>query len=496
MRVARDDSSRGPSVTSSTSASSATVTDAAIPDLSTRIRTPAERLLGRLVDVRADEMRAMLLACVYFFFLLSSYFILRPIRDALGVAAGVSQLPWLFVGTLSATLICQPLFAMLVARFPARRFIPITYQFFALNLLLFWLALHHGAGAQIGRDVWVGRAFFVWTSVFNLFVVSVFWCFMADVFRSEQAKRLFGFIGVGGTLGSLAGSAVTASLAERIGTVNLLLISLVLLELATVVVLVFPRGTVARAAGVRSAADARKALRGEEPAPANGAAGAESAEHDRPIGGSAWSGIANVLRSRYLLGIAAFLVLYTIGSTFLYFQQADIIGAEFVGREARTQILAKMEFAASLLTVFTQLFFTGRIIRTIGLAATLALMPAISILGFSAIGLSAFGLVPTLGAFVVFNVLRRGSNFALTNPAMEVLFTVVPREDKYKAKSFIETFVYRSGDQIAAWTYAGLAAIGMSRTALAWPAAALSALFLVVGIWLGRRQTRLAREHA
>jgi AAA family ATP:ADP antiporter len=464
------------------------VTDAAaISDSSARERTLAERVLARLVDVRADEVRAMLLACAYFFFLLSSYFILRPIRDAMGVAAGVSKLPWLFVGTLTATLVCQPFFAMLVARFPARRFIPITYQFFALNLVVFWLMLRGSAdaGAAIGRDVWVGRAFFVWTSVFNLFVVSVFWCFMADVFRSEQAKRLFGFIGVGGTLGSLTGAAVTASLAERIGAVNLLLVSLVLLEIATLVVLVFPRDAVAARDETRP-----RGIAGRAAAPRG------ESERDRPIGGSAWSGIVNVARSPYLIGIAAFLVLYTVGSTFLYFQQADIIGAAFVGREARTEILAKMEFASQLITVLTQLFLTGRIIRAIGLPATLALMPAISVLGFAAIGLSAYGLFPTLGAFIAFNVLRRGSNFALTNPSMEVLYTVVPREDKYKAKSFIETFVYRAGDQLAAWTYAGLAALGLSRTSTAWPAAVFSLVFLAVGIWLGRRQQRLAREHA
>ncbi len=178
------------------------VTDAAsaISDAPPLARSPGEKLLARLVDVRAGEVRTMFLSCTYFFFLLASYFILRPIRDAMGVAAGVSKLPYLFIGTLAATLVCQPLFAALVARFPARKFIPVTYQFFALNLLLFWLLMRGSAdsGSALGRDVWIGRVFFVWTSVFNLFVVSVFWSFMADRFRSDQAKRLFGFIGVGG----------------------------------------------------------------------------------------------------------------------------------------------------------------------------------------------------------------------------------------------------------------------------------------------------------
>jgi len=434
--------------------------------------TSARRVLARVVDVRDDEVRPMIFAGLYFFFLLASYFILRPIRDTMGVAAGVSRLPFFFVGTLSAMLLCQPLFASLVSRLPARRFIPITYQFFAMNLLVFWLALR-GSG-DIGtstavRAVWIGRILYVWTSVFNLFVVSVFWSFMADTFTSDQAKRLFGFIGVGGTLGAIVGAEMTATLAERIGTVNLLLVSLGLLEIAILFVVTFPR-----------------------PDPTAPAARARLAEERTGIGGGLWTGITHFVKSPYLLGIGGFLILYTIGTTILYFQQADIIGAHFPTAAARTRVLAQMESASQTITVLTQLFFTGRIIKTIGLPAALALMPGLTIVGFSALGLSGFGLFPTFGVFVVFNVLRRGTNFALTNPSMEALYTVVPREDKYKAKSFIETFVYRAGDQIAAWSYAGLAALGMSRTAIAWPGALLATLFLAIGVWLGRRHRTLA----
>ncbi|MEP6692829.1 MAG: MFS transporter, partial [Gemmatimonadaceae bacterium] len=376
---------------------------------------PTSDALGWLVDAKPNEVRAALLACAYFFFLMSSYFILRPIRDAMAVAAGVSKLPWLFAGTLTAMLVCNPLFAALVTKFPVKRFIGITYQFFALNLIAFYLLMRFAPQ----HEVWVGRAFFVWTSVFNLFVVSVFWCFMADTFRSEQAKRLFGFIGVGGTLGSIAGSGVTAVLAQRLGTVNLLLVSATLLEIAVAIVLFFPaveRGTTA------------------EPV-------------ENVIGGGLWSGITHVAHSPYLLGISAFLVLYTLGSTVLYFAQTEIIGRYYASKGARTEVLAQMELASQTLTVVTQLFLTGRVIRWIGLAATLAIMPALSIAGFTALAAGALGVVPLLACFVAFSVLRRGSNFALTNPSMEVLFTVVGREDKYKAKSFIETFVYRAGDQ-------------------------------------------------
>ena len=436
--------------------------------------------LARLVDARDDEVGPALLAGLYFFFLLASYFVLRPIRDTMGVAAGGARLPVLFVGTLVATLVCQPFFAAVVARFPARRFIPMTYQFFALNLLGFWILIRNigGAGASVGDDVWIGRIFFVWTSVFNLFVVSVFWCFMADTFNSEQAKRLFGFIGVGGTLGGLVGAAATATLVGRIGTANLLLVSFVLLEIATIIVLRFPR-THMKAVGS-----------GPEPSSAP--------PHDDKtgLGGGLWTGITHFFQSPYLLGIGGFLILYTMGSTILYFQQADIIGARFADPTARTRVLAQMEFASQSITVLTQIFLTGRIIKTIGLAATLAVMPALSVVGFILVGLGGLGLVPAFAVFVGFSVIRRGTNFALTNPSMEVLFTVLPREDKYKAKSFIETFVYRTGDQIAAWSYAGLVALGLSHTAIAWPAAVLAIAFLAIGVWLGRRHAELAAKPA
>ncbi len=426
---------------------------------------PSVRLLRTVVDVKPSELKSMLLAGLYFFFLLSSYFILRPIRDEMAVAAGVSKLPWLFAGTLAAMLLCNPLFSALVARFRVKQFIGITYQFFVLNLVFFYVLSRTLSSTG---QLWVGRVFFVWTSVYNLFVVSVFWCFMADNFRSEQGKRLFGFIGMGGTAGSICGSALTAVLAVRIGTPQLLLVSAALLEVTLLIVLGFPRPT-----AIQPPAS------GSEPPSAT-------------IGGSAWAGISRVTKSPYLLGICAFLLLYTLGSTFLYFEQTDVVGRFFSSRNARTEMLAKLEFGAQLLTVLIQFFLTGRLIRWIGLAATLAVMPAISAIGFSAIGLSALQATALLPSFVAFSILRRGTNFGLTNPGKEVLFTVVKREDKFKAKSFIDTFVYRAGDQIAAWTYAALSALGLGLSGIAWVAVPLSAIFVVLSVWLGRKQEELA----
>jgi ATP:ADP antiporter, AAA family len=428
---------------------------------------PLHGLLARVVDVRPDETRAMLMAFAYFFFVLSGYFILRPIRDEVAAASGVSQLPWLFAGTLTAMLVCNPFFSALVVRFPVRKFIPYTYHFFVSNLLVFYLVMRIFAPAEgsVG-DVWTGRVFFVWTSVFNLFVVSVFWCFMADVFRSGQGKRLFGFIGVGGTLGAIVGSGLTALMASRLGTRNLLLVSAALLELAVLMVVLFP--VAARGDGT--------------------AVGTEQLDQ-RPIGGSVWAGFRRVVTSPYLAGIAVFLILYTVGNTFLYAEQTDIVGRFFVGRNAQTEVLAKIDFFAQALTVVIEMFLTGRVIRWIGLTATLAVLPVLTMVGFGALG-----AVPVFATLAAFIVLRRASNFSLTNPAMEVLYTVVPREDKYKAKAFIETFVYRGGDQVAVWTYAGLSALGLGLAGIAFSAVPLAAVWLMLGIWLGRRQATMAGE--
>lgn len=186
-------------------------------------------LLQRIVDVHDEEVAALVWSCVYFFCVLSAYYIIRPVRDEMGIAGGVDNLPWLFTGTLVGMLIFNPPYAALVARLPRLRFVSLAYRFFMANILVFFLLLQVATESQ---NIWIGRIFFIWTSVFNLFVLSIFWAFMADLFTSTQGKRLFGFIGVGGTLGGIVGSGLTAALAERLGPVNLLLVSIALLEIA------------------------------------------------------------------------------------------------------------------------------------------------------------------------------------------------------------------------------------------------------------------------
>ena len=419
----------------------------------------AYRLLRRAIDLRPDEVRALAWSWLYIFSVLSAYYIIRPIRDDMGVASGVETLPWLFTGTLFGMMLVNPPFAALVARLPRVRFISLAYRFFMANLLLFFLLLKVATPAQ---NIWVGRIFFIWTSVFNLFVVSVFWALMVDVFDTEQGKRLFGVISAGATLGSILGSSLTATLARHVGSTYLLLGSAFLLEIAVL--------SVRRLSHLSQALRLRPAARSEE----------------APIGGNVLSGFTHAFRSRYLLNISVYMLLYSITSTFLYFEQAAIVNRSFVDRAARTAFFAQVDLLVNVLTLGVQLFLTDRLLRAVGVALTLTLLPTLSALGFVTLGLA-----PTVAIIVMFQVLRRTSNFAVARPTREVLFTVIPREDKYKAKSFIDTVIYRSGDQVGAWSYALLSGLGLGLTGIAFAAVPLSVVWLLNSFWLGHEQERM-----
>jgi ATP:ADP antiporter, AAA family len=416
-------------------------------------------ILRRAVDVKPQEVRALALGFVYYFLILSSYYVIRPIRDDFGAAGGIENLPWMFTGTLVTMLLANTLFSALVARLSRRRFIPIAYRFFIINLLVFLALL---ATFSKGSQIWVGRVFFVWTSVFNLFVVSVFWAFMVDVFSSDQGKRLFAFISIGGTLGAIAGASITAGLVQRIGTLKLLLISAVLLELSAQCVRLFPTEKLE-----------------ESPRPA-----AES-----PIGGGVWAGLVHNLSSSYLLGISAYMLLYSLTSTLLYFQQVGIAASAFTERGARTAFFARIDLYVNVLTIVLQAFVTGRLLKWLGVAVTLAILPGLTILGFLTMGIK-----PMLAVLVIFLTLRRAGNFAIARPARETLFTVISREDKYKAKNFNDTVVYRIGDQIGAWASPALGRLGLSLTGVSFVAAPLAGLWLVVSVWLGRKQIAVSED--
>ncbi len=429
----------------------------------------AARLLTRLL-VRPHEIALLAWACLYVLSVMSAYYVIRPIRDTMGIEGGVENLQWLFTGTLLVMIAINPAYSALVRVLPRERFISFAYLFFIVNLAIFAWLLHVASGSEL---VWVGRAFFIWVSVFNLFVVSVFWALMVDVFDTEQAKRLFGFLAAGATIGAILGSSITASLVAGVGHTWLLLASALLLAMAILCVRRLSRLT---ASLHRS--------------PAGGAAPAHDAvEAEAPIGGSILAGITHTLRSPYLLGISLYILLYAITSTFLYFQQAAIVRDYFPDRASRTTFFAAVDLAVNLLTLLVQLFVTSRFLRAFGVGVTAAVLPFCTLLGFGVLAAA-----PTLAVLVVVQVLRRVGNFGLARPTREVLFTVVPREDKYKAKSMIDTVVYRAGDQAGSWAYALLGMVGLGTAGVALVALPVSALWLGNALWLGRRQKAMASQ--
>jgi ATP:ADP antiporter, AAA family len=428
--------------------------------MDSRGREPGRSWLERLVDVRPHELAAVAWSWLFFFSVLSAYYVIRPIRDEMGVAGGVENLPWLFAGSLTGMLLLNPPFAFLVARMPRSRFVSFGYSFFALNLVAFFVALNWGDAAA---DIWTGRVLYVWTSIFNMFVVSIFWSVMADVFSAPQGKRLFGFIGAGGTLGGITGAGLTSGLVGLLGTANLLLVSAVLLEVAAL-------------SARRLFAQPRLDPDDRRPDPSA-----------LTIGGSVWEGMRRSLTDPYLVNVTLNMLFFTLLTTFLYFQQATIVDATIVDRIERTRFFANIDLAVNLLTLATQTFATGRLVKRWGVTAALAFLPVMAVVGFGVLGLA-----PSIAVLMTFQILRRAGNFAVARPAREVLFTVVPPTDRYKAKTFIDTVVYRVGDQIGAWAYAGLAALGAGIAGISAVAIGVAIVSAVNAVWLGRKMVRLA----
>jgi ATP:ADP antiporter, AAA family len=418
-----------------------------------------ERGLSWIVPATRQERAAALWSFGYFFALLAGYYVLRPLRDQMGIAGGVRNLPWLFTATFVALIIAQPLYGALVANLPRARFIPLVYHFFVANLALFWLLLVF--------DVWpviVARVFFVWVSVFSLFAVAVFWSFMADLFTAEQGKRLFGFIGAGGTAGGLLGPLITIQLSRPLGTVNLLIAAAVLLEIA-----VFCVYRLERAATVRSGADGEL--------------------HAAPqrIGGSAFAAFLEFVRSPYLLGVGLWVSLLSFCATIVYFEQANIISAVIHDRDMQTRVFAGIDLAVNLLSLATQVFITGLVLKRFGTGIAAGALPAVYLLGFAALF-----LMPTLAVVVTLQIVQRWMNFAIANPARQVFFTVIGREEKYKAKNLIDVVVYRGSDALYGWVFDGLQALGLKLGAIALVALPGAAGWLVLSLALGRVQEHRA----
>jgi AAA family ATP:ADP antiporter len=422
----------------------------------TAMAAALRRALGWAVPATPQERAAALWSFAYFFTLLAGYYVLRPLRDQMGIAGGVKNLPWLFTATFVTLLVAQPLYGALVAKLPRARFIPIVYHFFVANLVLFWLLLTLDVAPVV-----VARVFFVWVSVFNLFAVAVFWSFMADLFTAEQGKRLFGFIGAGGTAGALLGPVITIALSAPLGRVNLLIAAVVLLELAVFCVYRLERAATAQA-GPR-------------------------AEPGR-VGGNAFAALTELFRSPYLLGIGAWVSLLSFCATIVYLEQANIVSAAVHDRDTQTRLFAGIDLAVNLLSLATQVFATGQVLRRLGTGIAAGALPAVYVAGFAALALT-----PTLAAVLTLQVAQRWMNFAIANPARQVFFTVLGREEKYKAKNLIDVVVYRGSDALYGWVFDSLHGLGLKLGGIALVAAPVAAGWLVLSAVLGRAQERRAK---
>jgi AAA family ATP:ADP antiporter len=410
--------------------------------------------LTRLLRAEPHELPALAWAFAYFFLLLAAYYVLRPVRDAMAVQVGSAVLQQLFGYTFLAMLALVPVYGWLCARLPRARFLPAVYLFFVFDLFFFWFSLEKGFLEEN-----IPHIFFVWLSVFNLFAVSVFWSLMADIFDRAQAARLFGAIAAGGSLGAIAGPALTAALAKELGAANMLLVSAFILGLALACIFRL------------NAWSKRFPRKGEPPA-------------EEPLGGSILAGLRAALSSPYLLAICGWLFCYTVLSTALYFLQVEIVPKAIPDRAEQLQFFATVDLVVNSLALAIQLTVTARLGAAIGVAWMLALMPLFSLAGFAVLGLA-----PTLAVLLVVGVTRRAGEFAISKPVREALYTVVPREERYKAKGFIDTVVYRGGDAASGWMFTSLRKAGFDLPALAWSALPVAAAWLALSFWLGKQAT-------
>lgn len=429
------------------------------------------QIISKLVDLKPREGPLLAWAFVYFFCLLGSYYIIRPLRDALGISAGIENLQYLYLVTIAAMLALVPLFGWLTSKYPRQTFLPFIYGFFISNLLIFYALFRLYPEAEL-----LASSFYLWVNVYNLFVVSVFWSFMGDLFTDEQAKRLFGFIAAGGSAGAIAGPLLTSLLIDIVGQQNLLLLSALFLGMA---ILCISRVVDADKNFERSLPDVQQRTENTEAS----------------IEGGAWDGISLVFRSPYLLGICVLMLSYSVLSTFLYFQQVEIIADNFADTNSRTVVFARVDLAVNVLTILTQLFITSRLIKWLGLGLTLALVPMVL-----AVGLIVLGLSPALGlsmlvVVIILQIIRRAGYYALINPARENLYVVVSRAEKYKAKNFIDTSVYRGGDALAAAVSSVLRGAGFTVANIALLAVPIALVWAGVSLWLGKKHDDLAKKH-
>ncbi|UCJ18199.1 MFS transporter [Pseudomonas sp. MM211] len=416
--------------------------------------------VARAINAQPGELAAALAGFALFFCLFCGYFMLRPIRESMGIQAGVENLQWLFTATFVVMLLAVPLFAWLNSRVPRIHFIDWVYGFFCLNLLAFAVAF-----SVTSESLWMARVFYVWISVYNLFVVSVAWSLMADVFDSPQAKRLFAFIAAGASVGGLAGPALSALLVGAIGASGLALLAAVLLAGALAL---------------------KHFLMGWRERAGAGRPGASQAENPRrPVAGNPFSGMTRVFQSSYLLGISAFVILLATVTTFLYFEQARLVAELFPDRDEQVRVFGLIDFVVQAGALLAQLFITGRVAQRLGVRALLAAVPVLMCVGFLALAMA-----PTFAVLAGLMIVRRIGEYAFVRPGREMLFAPLDAESKYKAKNFIDTVVYRGGDAVSGWAKSLIDMLGYGVALIAVIGALCAAIWGLLGWYLGGRADR------
>lgn len=395
---------------------------------------------------RTSERVAAFCAGVLFFLVLGSYFVLKPVREALAIDDDPLKIWHLFLGTFVVMLAIAPLWGAIVARWPRRTFVPLAYHAFVAQLVILYL-LDRGGVAPY----WLPKVFFVWVSVFNLFVVSVFWSLCNDLFTKDQARRWFPPIAAGGTVGAITGPMVTGALVEHIGVDGVFLVAAGMLEVAAFVALLLDRIA------------PRVDRRGD----------------DEPVGGGVLAGLRDVAASPYLRTIGLYVLLASFAATFLYIQQGEIAREGFATREERTAFFADLDLWTNVGVFLVQTLIASRLLGLLGVGVVLCALPLVQ--GVALWGLAA---APTVAVLSTFQVAGRTAQHALSRPARETLFSVRSREDKWKGKNVIDTLVFRFGDVASAYLYAVIAGFG-SPTILA-IATPLMLLWIAVSLWLGR----------
>lgn len=430
------------------------------------------QLIKQLFVLHKQEQKIVILSALYFFLLLCAYYILRPIRETMGISRSADDLPYLFLGTMLTLLLVAPVIGALVSKFKRNQFIPIAYRFIAVNLILFFVALKTVSSDNL---FYVGVVFYVWLSVINMLLISLFWGFMSDGIGFKNSKRLFPMIAIGGTIGAIFGSTIAQQFIELLGQSYLLLVSVFFLEAAV---------------WVMKRIDAKFIqYPGEENQQSYTVKQWQWGRHGDSKFSQWTAGIRFAISSPYILAIAGYIFFYGLTSTFIYFQQGQLVAAATEDSSHRTQIFANIDLLSNTLTLALQLFISRQLLMKFGVGTILLGLPLLTLGGFAALAIA-----PTLGVLIIFQALRRSLNYGLFKPAREILFTVLPTEQKYKAKSFVDSFVYRGGDAIGALSQNLLKTFALGVGSVALAVTPIAILWSLLALYLGKQAIAAGEE--